>query len=623
MSELDLVRDLFPERAVDPAARERVRAAVAARTSERRNRVFRRPRLVSAAGGVALAGAAASAIVIVFAGTSATVSASAARVLHRAASAALLERSVGTLAPGQYLYTRSVDEYLATTGGTRPDGTTWSYSALVPTVREIWLAANGSGWLHETGGAPTFLSDRDRQAWIADGRPNLGTGESNERLGGGGSDAQMTSLDLPSDPDALYARLHREAEGNGNGVYPEMFTLIGDALRENSTTPAQRAALYDVAARLPGIVLAGRTSDATGRPAIAVGDGQRPQRRRGRRCCSTRAPTRCSARSRCCCRATGSDTPPEPSSATRRTWSSASWTRFRNRSWTRRSTRLLRVISVARAEAVATVTVDRPDALNALDLPTLTELRDRLLELARRRLGAGRRAHRRGRPCVRRGRGHQVHERPRRRRRQGLGRARPQLRAAARDDAEADDRRDQRLRARRRLRAGARLRPPLRVDEARSWASPRSTSGSFPAGAARSGSPAVCGLGVAKEMILTGRVVDAEEALRIGLVERALRAGVDGARTRDRGRDRGEGTGRARRGQGRGQPRAAGRPRREPRPGGRPLRTICSRARTRRKADRVRREARAELHRTLRQRRSSLVRGRRGRRRPRLRSARR
>ena len=270
MSELDLVRDLFPERAVDPAARERVRAAVAARTSERRNRVFRRPRLVSAAGGVALAAVAASAIVILFAGTSATVSASAARVLHRAASAALLERSVGALAPGQYLYTRSVDEYLATTGGTRPDGTTWSYSALVPTVREIWLAANGSGWLHETGGAPTFLSDRDRQAWIADGRPNLGTGESSERLGGGGSDAQMTSLDLPSDPDALYARLHHEAEGNGNGVYPEMFTLIGDALRENSTTPAQRAALYEVAARLPGIVLAGRTSDATGRPAIAV-----------------------------------------------------------------------------------------------------------------------------------------------------------------------------------------------------------------------------------------------------------------------------------------------------------------------------------------------------------------
>jgi enoyl-CoA hydratase len=39
------------------------------------------------------------------------------------------------------------------------------------------------------------------------------------------------------------------------------------------------------------------------------------------------------------------------------------------------------VISVTRGDAVATVTVDRQEALNALDLPTLTELRDRLLEL--------------------------------------------------------------------------------------------------------------------------------------------------------------------------------------------------------------------------------------------------
>jgi enoyl-CoA hydratase len=39
------------------------------------------------------------------------------------------------------------------------------------------------------------------------------------------------------------------------------------------------------------------------------------------------------------------------------------------------------MISVSRDDAVAVVTVDRQDALNALDLPTLTELRGRLLEL--------------------------------------------------------------------------------------------------------------------------------------------------------------------------------------------------------------------------------------------------
>ena len=143
---------------------------------------------------------------------------------------------------------------------------------LLPTTREIWLDRNETGWLHETGGEPAWLSERDRRAWIADGRPDLGSGPSDTRLAGApGANGQMTSLDLPSDPDALYATLKREAEGNGNGTYQEMFTLVGDALRENYTTPAQRAALYEVAARLPGVELAGRTVDGAGRPALAVG----------------------------------------------------------------------------------------------------------------------------------------------------------------------------------------------------------------------------------------------------------------------------------------------------------------------------------------------------------------
>ena len=40
------------------------------------------------------------------------------------------------------------------------------------------------------------------------------------------------------------------------------------------------------------------------------------------------------------------------------------------------------MIRVDRDDAVAVVTVDRQDALNALDVATLTDLRDRLRELA-------------------------------------------------------------------------------------------------------------------------------------------------------------------------------------------------------------------------------------------------
>ncbi len=39
-------------------------------------------------------------------------------------------------------------------------------------------------------------------------------------------------------------------------------------------------------------------------------------------------------------------------------------------------------VRVERLDATAVVTVDRPEALNALDLETLSELRDRLRELA-------------------------------------------------------------------------------------------------------------------------------------------------------------------------------------------------------------------------------------------------
>ena len=48
-----------------------------------------------------------------------------------------------------------------------------------------------------------------------------------------------------------------------------MFVLVGDSLRETNASPAQRAALYAVAARIPGIDLVGDVTSA-GRRGIAV-----------------------------------------------------------------------------------------------------------------------------------------------------------------------------------------------------------------------------------------------------------------------------------------------------------------------------------------------------------------
>jgi len=161
--------------------------------------------------------------------------------------------------PGQFLYTKSVSAYLDTTvpaGGA-------AYNVLVPHVREIWLGPTG-GRLYETSGTPRFLTARDRANWIADGRPTLTEGPSENRLPPG------RRLDLPSNPDALYTRLEHDARGHGSSLAGEMFTLVGDSLRETSATPAQRAALYQVAARIPGVVLVGRVRDSAGRPGLAV-----------------------------------------------------------------------------------------------------------------------------------------------------------------------------------------------------------------------------------------------------------------------------------------------------------------------------------------------------------------
>jgi enoyl-CoA hydratase len=174
-------------------------------------------------------------------------------------------------------------------------------------------------------------------------------------------------------------------------------------------------------------------------------------------------------------------------------------------------------ILVARDGAVATVTIDRQDALNALDVATLTELRDRLQELASSAdvravvlTGAGERAFVAGAdiaymsgldPEAAKGWGALGHEAAR------LLETMPKPAIAAVNGFA--------------LGGGCELALACDLRYASSRAKlgqPEINLGIVPGWGGTQRLARLCGAGVAKDLIFSGRTIDAEEALRVGLV---------------------------------------------------------------------------------------------------------
>jgi len=174
-------------------------------------------------------------------------------------------------------------------------------------------------------------------------------------------------------------------------------------------------------------------------------------------------------------------------------------------------------VVVDRRDAVAVLTIDRQDALNALNVETLTELRDRLRELSDDEstrvvvlTGAGDRAFVAGADIKYMaglgadeakewgGLGHEA---------AGLLEQMPKPTIAAINGFA--------------LGGGCELALGCDLRYASSRArlgQPEIDLGIVPGWGGTQRLPRVCGLGLAKDLILTGRQADAEEALRIGLV---------------------------------------------------------------------------------------------------------
>lgn len=203
-------------------------------------------------------------------------------VLARVAEAAAQQPPLDTSLP--YFYTK--------TRGTYTDTSVWDrehvWSTYDTQVVETWVAKDGSARRVTTSTAPTFVSGKDRQAWVGAGRPNFLTHgfhsstDTESFPPGSFSDHPYSGTQIsqiPTDPDELAQWLQDKATdpkagagaGNGFSVAVRTLTMVSDLLQNPFATPELRAALYEAEGQVPGIEYLGRASDEIGREGIAIG----------------------------------------------------------------------------------------------------------------------------------------------------------------------------------------------------------------------------------------------------------------------------------------------------------------------------------------------------------------
>lgn len=190
--------------------------------------------------------------------------------LGSVAQAAASDSLPPSTAPYRFLKTRSL-----AVNTTVADGQSWSvYDSQLTTA---WAAADGSGRQRVVKEPPEFVGPGDRAAWEKAGEPNFlangfnGATEDREVPAGTLGDAGIA--DLPTEPSALLDQLRQEAEkGSNSAPLPaRILDRVAELLRDPTATPQLRAALYEVAADIPGIEYLGSVRDPIGREGDAVG----------------------------------------------------------------------------------------------------------------------------------------------------------------------------------------------------------------------------------------------------------------------------------------------------------------------------------------------------------------
>ncbi|WP_185921982.1 CU044_5270 family protein, partial [Streptomyces sp. WAC06614] len=164
--------------------------------------------------------------------------------------------------PGQYVYVKSQVSYVVTSHDVdRNDARTWVQPLH---TREVWKSPDGTkGWLDEPGEQPKGGITLDRDHPLS--RPRNG-----QDVPGRAPDFSYDWLEQQNpDPDALLRSVHA-AVGEGPERDQRAFREIGSILHEQLVPAPVAAALYQAAAKIPGVVVVPHSQDAAGRDGIAL-----------------------------------------------------------------------------------------------------------------------------------------------------------------------------------------------------------------------------------------------------------------------------------------------------------------------------------------------------------------
>ncbi|MEU4082428.1 hypothetical protein DEJ45_30530 [Streptomyces venezuelae] len=187
------------------------------------------------------------------------------QVLSRAAFAAAAAPAPD-VRPDGYVYVRSL---VAHAGRDASGG-----AARLPEAhaREVWLSADGSrpGLLREPGtadsplGAPLPVYELDHRG----ATPRRTTVRAAPPSVTNPTHAYVATL--PTDPEALLRLIRDQTGRSGGDPDQRAFTAIGTLLAETWAPPKVTAALYEAAARIPGVTVLPSAKDAAGREGVAV-----------------------------------------------------------------------------------------------------------------------------------------------------------------------------------------------------------------------------------------------------------------------------------------------------------------------------------------------------------------